>query len=60
VTEEWKKYIMRSFMVSICYGTRSNKIKEVEMGGACGTHGEEEKCISNINVQSVHIVGFFF
>jgi hypothetical protein len=36
---------MRSFMISTCYGTRSSKIKEVEMGGACGTQGEEEKYI---------------
>ena len=42
VTEEWKKYIMRSFMISTFYKTWSNKLKEVEMGGACGTHGGEE------------------
>jgi hypothetical protein len=44
-TEEWKKYIMRSFMISTCYRTWNNKLKEVEMGGACGKHGEEEKYI---------------
>jgi hypothetical protein len=45
VTEEWKKYTMRSFMISTCYRTWNNKLKEVEMGRACGTHGEEEKYI---------------
>jgi len=45
VTEGWGKYIMSSFMISTCYRTWSNKFKEVEMGGACGTHGKDEKYI---------------
>jgi hypothetical protein len=40
-----KKYIMRSFVISACYRTWLNKLKEVKMDGACGRQGEEEKYI---------------
>jgi hypothetical protein len=32
---------MRSSMIITCYRTWSNKLKDSEMGGACGTHTEE-------------------
>ena len=40
--ENGKKYIVRSLMISTCHRTWSNKLEEVEMGGACGTHREED------------------
>jgi len=35
---------LNKFSTKYCY---DNEIKEDKLGGACGTHGRDEKCIQN-------------
>jgi hypothetical protein len=39
----------------ICY--TDDQIKEDEMGGACGTHGGEEKCLKEFGGESLEDQG---
>jgi len=45
VTGDWRKYILRSFMIFAVHHTFRGLVKEDEIGGACGTYWQEDKSL---------------
>jgi hypothetical protein len=48
-TGEWTRLRTASSIVNLAEYYSGDKIKENEMGGACGTYGEEERYIQGFD-----------